>query len=55
MAAAQGEGRGGIEIKSRARAAEKGEVLTGLLYLAADAEDLYQHLNTYEVPFNKLG
>jgi 2-oxoglutarate ferredoxin oxidoreductase subunit beta len=38
-----------------ARAAEKGEVLTGLLYLAADAEDLHQHLNTYEAPFNRLG
>jgi 2-oxoglutarate/2-oxoacid ferredoxin oxidoreductase subunit beta len=37
-----------------AQAAEKGEVLTGLLYLAPDAEDLHQHLNTYEVPFNKL-
>jgi 2-oxoglutarate ferredoxin oxidoreductase subunit beta len=37
-----------------ARAAEKGEVLTGLLYLAPDAEDLHQHLNTHEVPFNKL-
>jgi len=38
-----------------ARAAAKGEVLTGLLYLAPDAEDLHAHLNTYEVPFNKLG
>jgi 2-oxoglutarate ferredoxin oxidoreductase subunit beta len=37
-----------------ARAAEKGEVLTGLLYLAADAEDLHAHLNTYGAPFNKL-
>ena len=37
-----------------ARAAEKGEVLTGLLYLAPDAEDLHGHLNTYEAPFNKL-
>src|SRR5206468_4417349 len=33
---------------SIARAAEKGEVLTGLLYLAPDAEDLHGHLNTYE-------
>ena len=54
MAAPQGERRGGIGIKSRARAAEKGEVLTGLLYLAPDAQDLHAHLNTYEVPFNKL-
>jgi 2-oxoglutarate ferredoxin oxidoreductase subunit beta len=38
-----------------ARAAEKGEVLTGLLYLAADAEDLHAHLNTCEAPFNRLG
>ena len=33
---------------------EKGEVLTGLLYLAPDAEDLHSHLNTYETAFNKL-
>ncbi|HWV90974.1 MAG TPA: 2-oxoacid:ferredoxin oxidoreductase subunit beta [Burkholderiales bacterium] len=38
-----------------ARAAEKGEVLTGLLYLASDAEDLHAHLNTYEAAFNTLG
>src|ERR1700741_3189797 len=38
-----------------ARAAEKGEVLTGLLYLSPDAEDLHAHLNTYTAPFNKLG
>jgi 2-oxoglutarate ferredoxin oxidoreductase subunit beta len=38
-----------------AAAAEKGEVLTGLLYLAPDAEDLHKHLNTYEAPFNRLG
>jgi 2-oxoglutarate ferredoxin oxidoreductase subunit beta len=37
-----------------AEAAAKGEVLTGLLYLAADAEDLHAHLNTVETPFNKL-
>jgi 2-oxoglutarate/2-oxoacid ferredoxin oxidoreductase subunit beta len=37
-----------------AEAAAKGEVLTGLLYLAADAEDLHSHLSTVEVPFNKL-
>jgi 2-oxoglutarate ferredoxin oxidoreductase subunit beta len=37
-----------------ARAAEKGEVLTGLLYLAPDAEDLHAHLNTFDTPFNKL-
>src|SRR5437764_915818 len=38
-----------------ARASEKGEVLTGLLYLSPDAEDLHAHLNTHEAPFNKLG
>jgi 2-oxoglutarate ferredoxin oxidoreductase subunit beta len=38
-----------------ASAAHKGEVLTGLLYIAPDAEDLHAHLNTYETPFNKLG
>jgi 2-oxoglutarate/2-oxoacid ferredoxin oxidoreductase subunit beta len=38
-----------------ASAAHKGEVLTGLLYVAPDAEDLHGHLNTYEAPFNKLG
>jgi 2-oxoglutarate ferredoxin oxidoreductase subunit beta len=38
-----------------AQAAEKGEVLTGLLYLAPDAEDLHAHLNTAEAAFNTLG
>jgi 2-oxoglutarate ferredoxin oxidoreductase subunit beta len=37
-----------------ASAAVKGEVLTGLLYLAADAEDLHAHLSTVETPFNQL-
>jgi 2-oxoglutarate/2-oxoacid ferredoxin oxidoreductase subunit beta len=37
-----------------ARAAEKGEVLTGLLYLSPDSEDLHAHLNTYPAAFNKL-
>jgi 2-oxoglutarate ferredoxin oxidoreductase subunit beta len=41
-------------ISQIARAAEQGEVLTGLLYLASDAEDLHAHLNTHEVPFNQL-
>ena len=36
-------------------AAHKGEVLTGLLFLSPDAEDLHAHFNTYEAPFNKLG
>ena len=38
-----------------ARAVEKGEVLTGLLYLSPDSEDLHAHLNTYPAAFNKLG
>jgi 2-oxoglutarate ferredoxin oxidoreductase subunit beta len=38
-----------------ARAAEKGEVLTGLLYVSPDAEDLHKHLNTYDArAFNQL-
>jgi 2-oxoglutarate ferredoxin oxidoreductase subunit beta len=37
------------------QAAAKGEVLTGLLYLSPDAEDLHAHLNTYDTAFNKLG
>jgi 2-oxoglutarate ferredoxin oxidoreductase subunit beta len=38
-----------------AQAAAKGEVLTGLLYVNPDSEDLHAHLNTYEAPFNRLG
>jgi len=38
-----------------ARALTKGEVLTGLLYLAPDAQDLHAHLNTCAAPFNRLG
>ncbi|HYL87558.1 MAG TPA: 2-oxoacid:ferredoxin oxidoreductase subunit beta [Burkholderiales bacterium] len=38
-----------------ARAAQKGEVLTGLLYLSPDSEDLHAHLNTHPTAFNKLG
>jgi len=34
--------------------AAKGEVVTGLLYLDSDPEDLHAHLNTVETPFNKL-
>jgi 2-oxoglutarate ferredoxin oxidoreductase subunit beta len=32
----------------------RGEVLTGLLYVHPDAEDLHQHLNTYPKAFNTL-
>ena len=35
--------------------AAKGEVITGLLYVQAEAEDLHVHLNTVETPFNRLG
>ena len=35
--------------------AAKGEVITGLLYVESKPEDLHAHLNTVEVPFNKLG
>jgi 2-oxoglutarate ferredoxin oxidoreductase subunit beta len=35
--------------------AAKGEVVTGLLYLDPNPEDLHAHLNTVETPFNKLG
>src|SRR5712671_5354083 len=34
--------------------AAKGEVVTGLLYLDTNSEDLHAHLNTVETPFNKL-
>ena len=35
--------------------AAKGEVVSGLLYLDTNSEDLHAHLNTVETPFNKLG
>ena len=35
--------------------AAKGEVLTGLLYVNPDSEDLHAHLNTYAAAFNTLG
>ncbi|HUX23421.1 MAG TPA: 2-oxoacid:ferredoxin oxidoreductase subunit beta [Burkholderiales bacterium] len=33
----------------------KGELVTGLLYVHPDAEDLHAHLNTVDMPFNTLG
>ena len=30
-------------------------VAVGLRYLAPDAQELHEHLNTTEVPFNQLG
>ena len=35
--------------------AAKGQIVTGLLYVAAEAEDLHGHLNTVEKPLNALG
>jgi 2-oxoglutarate ferredoxin oxidoreductase subunit beta len=32
----------------------RGEVVTGLLYLEDDAEDIHRHLNTVEAPLNRL-
>jgi 2-oxoglutarate ferredoxin oxidoreductase subunit beta len=32
----------------------KGEIVTGLLYLEDDAEDIHAHLNTVETPLNQL-
>ena len=34
--------------------AAKGEVLTGLLYVNPDSEDLHAHLNTFPGAFNTL-
>ncbi|HKX42476.1 MAG TPA: 2-oxoacid:ferredoxin oxidoreductase subunit beta [Burkholderiaceae bacterium] len=33
----------------------RGEILTGLLYVDASAEDLHEHLHTVAVPLNSLG
>ena len=33
----------------------KGELVTGLLYVEPEAEDLHAHLNTVDLPFNRLG
>ncbi len=35
--------------------AAKGEVITGLLYVHPEAEDLHAHLHTVDTAFNKLG
>jgi 2-oxoglutarate ferredoxin oxidoreductase subunit beta len=34
--------------------AAKGQVVTGLLYVEPDAEDLHSHLNTVDAPLNGL-
>jgi len=33
----------------------RGEILTGLLFVQADADDLHAHLNTVATPLNRLG
>ena len=35
--------------------AAKGQIVTGLLYVEAEADDLHGHLNTVETPLNALG
>ena len=35
--------------------AAAGEVVTGLLYIDPESEDLHHHLNTVEAPLNQLG
>jgi 2-oxoglutarate ferredoxin oxidoreductase subunit beta len=35
--------------------AAKGQIVTGLLYVDPDSEDLHSHLNTVETPLNQLG
>ena len=45
--------RGGDELP--AAACRQGEIVTGLLYVAAEPEDLHDHLNTVDGPLNALG
>ncbi|MEO8812948.1 MAG: 2-oxoacid:ferredoxin oxidoreductase subunit beta, partial [Caulobacteraceae bacterium] len=33
----------------------RGEIVTGLIYIDPDAEDLHHYLGTVEVPLNSLG
>jgi 2-oxoglutarate ferredoxin oxidoreductase subunit beta len=33
----------------------RGEIVTGLLFVQPDAEDLHQHIGTVEMPLNRLG
>jgi 2-oxoglutarate/2-oxoacid ferredoxin oxidoreductase subunit beta len=35
--------------------AAKGQIVTGLLYVAPESEDLHGHLNTVDAPLNTLG
>ena len=34
--------------------AAKGQIVTGLLYVDPDSEDLHTHLNTVDTPLNQL-
>jgi 2-oxoglutarate ferredoxin oxidoreductase subunit beta len=34
--------------------AAQGQIVTGLLYVDPDAEDLHSHLNTVDEPLNRL-
>jgi len=34
--------------------AAKGQIVTGLLYIDPDADDLHTHLNTVDTPLNTL-
>src|SRR5215472_11771416 len=42
-------------INFTAHHAAQGQIVTGLLYVEADASDLHGHLNTVETPLNALG
>jgi 2-oxoglutarate ferredoxin oxidoreductase subunit beta len=37
-----------------AQHAAKGQIVTGLLYVAAEADEMHGHLNTVETPLNTL-
>jgi 2-oxoglutarate/2-oxoacid ferredoxin oxidoreductase subunit beta len=37
-----------------AKHAAKGQIVTGLLYVDPDSEDLHSHLNTVDAPLNSL-
>jgi len=37
------------------RHAAKGQIVTGLLYIDPEADDLHAHLNTVDTPLNALG
>lgn len=42
-------------INAMQRAKQKGEILTGLLYIDEDSGDLHSMINTSETPLNKIG